>query len=88
MKVMVKAQVIEMKKEAKYGLLKEKNQSGNHWKMVKKLVSLKISLNIMSDIGTDDMGIIYAVCDVIVININVGSLPLGIFKPIRKIIGN
>ena len=43
--------------------------------MVKKLVSLKRSLNIMSEIGTDDIGNISAVCDVIVTNINLGSLP-------------
>ena len=68
---------------------KKKKSIGNTLKkMGNKLVLLKRSLNIMSDIGTYDIGIISAVCDVIVTNINLGSLPLGIFKPIGKITGN
>ena len=47
--------------------------------MVKKLVSSKRILYIMSDIGTDYIDIILAVCDVIVTKIHSGSLLLGFF---------
>ena len=47
--------------------------------MGNKLVLLKRSLNIMSDIGTDYIDIILAVCDVIVTKIHLGSLLLGGF---------
>ena len=53
-------------------------------KMLKILVSSKRSLNIMGDIGTDDIEIISAVCDVIVININLGSLPLVFFSQLGR----